>query len=69
MPKNYLFPLERRPGEDDWQRVLAQAETLIERYLETGERAAVLRQSQGVGCGFVDGDVHVLWPVTELQWP
>jgi hypothetical protein len=34
MPENYLFPLERRPGEDDWERALAQAAALINRYLD-----------------------------------
>jgi hypothetical protein len=51
MPENYLFPLDWRPGEDDWERALAQAKALINRYLETGERGAVLRESQGGGCG------------------
>lgn len=64
MPASHLFPLERLPGDDDWQRALAQAKELIERYLRSGNRSEVLRTAQGVGCGFVDGDVHVLWPVT-----
>jgi hypothetical protein len=52
------------PGDDDWQRALAQAKELIERYLRSGNRSEVLSTAQGVGCGFVDGDAHVLWPVT-----
>jgi hypothetical protein len=64
MPKDYLFPLERQAGDDDWQRALAQAQDLIRRYLQRGDHSEVLRKSRGVGCGFVDGDIHVLWPVT-----
>ena len=64
MPEDYLFWLSKHSDDDeDWRRALAAAIDLIRRYMEAGARANVLRESQGVACGFVDGDLHLLWPV------
>jgi hypothetical protein len=61
-PEEHLFLLDRRSGDNDWQRGLKEATALIHRYLREGKYAATLRQSQGVGCGFVDGDIAIVWP-------
>ena len=61
-PEEHLFLLERRQGDTDWERALEEAKLLVERYLHDGQGAATLLRSRGVGCGFVDGDVSVLWP-------
>ena len=58
----YLFGLEKREGDDDWQRGLQEALALIESYLSRGRRKDLLTGSLGVGCGFVDGDAHIVWP-------
>lgn len=44
-----------------WEACLEAAEAAVRRYMETGSKAAVLRASRGVGVGFVDGDVEVVW--------
>lgn len=65
-------------GEDDfflpfsvaganWQEWLKSIQTLLSEYLESGEQATVLKRSQGVGLGFVDGDMHVLWSSDQVQ--
>jgi hypothetical protein len=34
---------------------------LVSAYISSGTNSAVLRRSVGVGIGFVDGDMYVLW--------
>ena len=46
----------------DWSAVLREVREILERYLESGRHADVLRGYAGVGLGFVDGDVEVLIP-------
>ena len=62
-PEEFLFPITKLPGDEDWRRGLDEAIAYINCYLASCEKADTLRASQGVGCGFVDGDLHVLWPV------
>jgi hypothetical protein len=44
-----------------WPEWLESTKSLIYSYLLSGNQSAVLRRSRGVGVGFVDGDVYVLW--------
>lgn len=44
-----------------WQDWLVALKALVSSYIANGEKSAVLRKSQGVGIGFVDGDMYVLW--------
>ena len=46
----------------DWQ---ATCLSLLQTYLNDGEKANVIRASQGLGMGFVDGDMNLLWPACE----
>jgi hypothetical protein len=57
-----LFRIARGLVLDDWEAALDLVLLCMERYLREGERSAVLRASRGVGVGFVDGDLHVIWP-------
>ncbi len=50
-----------------WQEWLKSIQTLLSEYLERGEQATVLRRFQGVGLGFVDGDMHVLLSSDQAQ--
>ena len=43
----------------DWLQTLLE---LARAYLDAGAQAGVLRRSRGVGIGFVDGDMQLLWP-------
>ena len=45
----------------DWEEWLATCISLLRSYIATGRRSDVLRSSLGVGVGFVDGDMHILW--------
>lgn len=35
--------------------------TILKRYLENGEYAGILESKAGIGVGFVDGDVEILF--------
>ncbi len=47
--------------EKDWQSALAFAKDSISAYLENGRYASKLKSTQAVGCGFVDGDLYILY--------
>lgn len=42
--------------------MLSLAIDLVTTYLRSGSNRHVLRWSEGVGGGFVDGDLTILWP-------
>ncbi len=44
-----------------WDDVLNKVSVLIENYLENGKKAKILKKSKGVGVGFVDGDLVILY--------
>ena len=46
----------------EWEKALSLAITLVSTYLRSGSKRFVLRESEGVGVGFVDGDLTILWP-------
>lgn len=45
----------------DWPQWLNNSIDLFHAYLASGRRSDVLRSSRGVGIGFVDGDMHIIW--------
>ena len=45
----------------NWQEWLEAMKILVGDYLSGGRQSDVLHRSQGVGIGFVDGDMYVLW--------
>jgi hypothetical protein len=45
----------------EWPEWLESMKTVVQAYLASGTKSARLRASHGIGIGFVDGDVHVLW--------
>ena len=59
-----VFELPHSAVGEEWEQGLEAAKAAVQQYLATGTRAATLRASQGVGVGFVDGDVHVVWEAT-----
>jgi len=44
-----------------WPEWLATTNEMVRAYIRDGGHAARLRSSAGVGSGFVDGDMDVLW--------
>jgi hypothetical protein len=57
-----LFSVQRAAVDDSWQRALRLYDELLSDYLRTGRRRDVLTAAQGIGVGFVDGDVIVVHP-------
>ena len=45
----------------EWNVVLEEVIGALKLYLDNGKRAAALKMKKGVGAGFVDGDVEVIW--------
>lgn len=44
-----------------WEEVLENAADVIKAYLEHGAYAEQLKSFQGIGVGFVDGDIEILY--------
>ena len=53
-------PLEWKE-ENAWDYILDEMIDIINRYLEEGQFADVLKQYKAVGIGFVDGDANTLY--------
>jgi hypothetical protein len=45
----------------DWRAWLKCARELVESYIAQGTESKVLHDRKGVGLGFVDGDMYVVW--------
>jgi hypothetical protein len=56
-----IFEVPFQDAGADWQEWLQSLMALCKEYVLEGERSDVLRGSRGVGIGFADGDLHVLW--------
>lgn len=44
-----------------WSKALETAKKLISDYLNNGRYAEMLKQYEAVACGFVDGDIQILY--------
>jgi len=44
-----------------WEKVLQETKEMLREYLRTGKYAGTLKACQGVGVGFVDGDIAILY--------
>jgi len=47
--------------EAEWNIVLEEALSALKAYLEKGKYANTLKDKDGVGAGFHDGDLHILY--------
>lgn len=56
-----LFELPRSIVGHHWRDGLRGAKSLVEKYLETGKQAPLLKAAHGVGIGFVDGDLKLVY--------
>lgn len=60
-PKQRRINIPLSFSGESWQQCLEKMKSIISSYLQTGESGAkVLNQAQGVGIGFVDGDLEIL---------
>ena len=55
-----LFEIPHEVVGSDWQDGLAAAKQLIMNYARSGKQCAKLTSTQGVGVGFVDGDIDLI---------
>lgn len=46
--------------ETPWQNILAKVCSWVKEYLETGYHADKMKKFDGIGAGFVDGDIEIL---------
>jgi hypothetical protein len=56
-----IFYVLFKDAGPEWPEWLESMKRLVSEYIESGSKSEVLRRSKGVGIGFVDGDMHVLW--------
>ncbi len=45
----------------NWERILEAAIRLVQAYLSKGKYAGLLKDYAGIGVGFVDGDVEIVY--------
>lgn len=53
--------LFRWQEKSKWNEALKTANKLISDYLESGRYADILKRFDAVACGFVDGDIQILY--------
>lgn len=54
-------------AETDWESVLETMTVYVEKYLEEGKYADVLKSYDAVGIGFVDGDITIVYVNDEIE--
>lgn len=47
--------------ETVWIEVLSEIKGLIQKYLENGKYSEKMKRTNGIGCGFVDGDIEIIY--------
>ena len=57
-----IFEVPFQYAGSEWPQWVESIKQLVSAYIESGTQSTVLRSSLGVGIGFVDGDMYVLWP-------
>ena len=61
-----IFEIPYSVAGSDWSAWLQTCMEMARSYIAGGMRASVLKCTCGVGMGFVDGDMHVLWQPTAV---
>jgi hypothetical protein len=56
-----VFEIPFEVAGSDWKEWLKTSIEVVNSYIAEGTQSSVLRSSKGVGLGFVDGDMYVLW--------
>lgn len=51
----------------EWDTVLQDVISALKKYLSQGKNAEKLKSGKGIGAGFVDGDIFILYPDAELS--
>jgi len=53
--------IKRTDEIEHWEQGLSYITKLVERYLQEGEYANILKNVTAIGIGFVDGDIEILY--------
>lgn len=61
-----IFEMPYSVAGGDWQAWLRTSVELVRSYIASGEKSIILKSTLGVGIGFVDGDMHVLWQASAV---
>ena len=48
-------------GPLEWEQALEDIAIVLKKYLQTGKYAQLLKSQDGVGVGFVEGDLEILF--------
>jgi hypothetical protein len=56
-----IFEIPFSVAGTDWREWLATSKEMIRSYIDQGVQAERIRSSHGLGIGFVDGDMAILW--------
>ncbi len=56
-----IFCVDTSDEEKGWQTALELITSLVNEYLDRGKYSHILKASQAVGIGFVDGDLSILY--------
>ena len=56
-----LFYLPHTVFGDQWQTGLETANSLVKNYLQHGKHAALMKSTRGVGVGFVNGNIDLVY--------
>jgi hypothetical protein len=61
-----LFSVPRDFVSNEWERALDLILAFVKEYLKTGRHGYVLKGRSAVAVGFVDGDLHQVWPPSDV---
>jgi len=62
-----LFDIPYAVAGSGWREWLQTSMDFARAYIANGSRSSILKSTRGVGMGFVDGDMHVLWQQSPNQ--
>ena len=63
-----VFEIPFAVAGSNWKEWLKASKEMVSSYITKGTQSSVLRRSKGVGLGFVDGDMYVLWQQADASY-
>lgn len=61
-----VFKIPYAVAGKDWQAWLQTSVELVRSYIASGKKSIILKGACGVGIGFVDGDMYLLWQASAV---
>lgn len=56
-----IYYISRTSDIEDWEEGLNYITKLVEKYLNEGRNANILKDVNAIGIGFVDGDINIIY--------